>query len=111
MKDGKSPADEVKNMTKNETIKSIISKFEKCERDGTDYFDEKLTAKECGIVISSLEKQIPEKPGQKELATEQPFKVAVYTIPCGNCGEALNRLHDYCPWCGQAIDWSNENDE
>ena len=59
------------------------------------------------IAVEAMEKQIPKKPKQKKRAEEQPLKGhVVYVIPCGNCGEALNRLHDYCPWCGQKIDWS-----
>lgn len=62
--------------------------------------------------ISALEKQIPMKPGAKEFAGEQIFGNPAYVIPCGNCGEYLNRLHYYCPWCGQKIDYGDdENDE
>lgn len=57
------------------------------------------------MAISALEKQIPMKPKPKELAVEQPFKNhTVYIRPCGNCGEGLNFLHLFCPWCGQALD-------
>ena len=65
------------------------------------------------MAISALEKQIPMKPKQKKRAEEQVFQdCIVYVIPCGSCGESLNRLHDYCPWCGQKIDYGDdENDE
>ena len=53
--------------------------------------------------IEAIEKQIPMEPGPKELAEEQHFKVPTYIIPCGNCGEPINFLHSYCPWCGQRI--------
>lgn len=57
------------------------------------------------LAVSALEKQIPMKPKPKELAVEQPFKNhTVYIRPCGNCGEGLNFLHLFCPWCGQALD-------
>ena len=31
---------------------------------------------------------------------------------CGNCGESefINELFNYCPWCGQKLDWSEENE-
>ena len=57
------------------------------------------------IAVEAMKKQIPMKPGQKELSAEQPFENhSVYIIPCGHCGEALNFLHNYCPWCGQRIE-------
>ena len=64
------------------------------------------------IAVGAMEKQIPKKPKQKKRAEEQVFQdCIVYVIPCGSCGESLNRLHDYCPWCGQKILWSDENDK
>ena len=60
------------------------------------------------MAIEALKKQIPKKPGEKELSAEQPFENhSVYIIPCGNCGESLNFLHSFCPWCGQAILWED----
>ena len=57
------------------------------------------------VAIEALKKQIPMKPGEKELSAEQPFENhSVYIIPCGNCGEPLNFLHSFCPWCGQRIE-------
>ena len=57
------------------------------------------------IAVEAMKKQIPMKPGRKELSAEQPFpNHSAYIIPCGNCGEALNFLHNYCPWCGQRME-------
>ena len=55
------------------------------------------------LAIEAIKKQIPMKPAPKELAEEQHFKVPTYITPCGNCGEPINFLHSYCPWCGQRI--------
>lgn len=53
--------------------------------------------------IEALEKQIPEKRGALELGISKKHPVI---IPCGNCGNELeSRMWEYCPWCGQAIDW------
>lgn len=103
-------------MTNNETIISIISKFEECERDGTDYFDEKLTAKECGIVIEALEKQVPKKPVKIICLHNKNL----YNLFCPRCDHYLGRLDDrvgyadkantegeICGFCGQNIDWSD----
>lgn len=28
---------------------------------------------------------------------------------CKNCGDTIpDNMYDFCPWCGQAIDWSDE---
>ena len=56
------------------------------------------------IAVGAMEKQIPKKLGTRKLADEQVGGHPVYVIPCGNCGKAINFLHSYCPWCGQAID-------
>ena len=62
------------------------------------------------VAISALEKQVPMKPKPKILAVEQPFKNhKAYIHPCGSCGEGINFLHMFCPWCGQALD--NTEDE
>lgn len=95
-------------MTAEEAIKYIIRH---CNPDYPKGKTEWETA--INMAISALEKQIPMKPKQKKRAEEQPLKGhVVCVIPCGNCGEYLNRLHYYCPWCGQKIDYGDdENDE
>lgn len=40
------------------------------------------------VAISALEKQTPKKPLQA-------------------CGHATDRTMNYCPMCGQALDWSD----
>lgn len=50
----------------------------------------------CETAISALEKQIPAKPDDGD---------------CPVCGEYLSdgvNNFDYCPYCGQAIDWESE---
>lgn len=30
---------------------------------------------------------------------------------CKNCGDTIpDNMYGFCPWCGQAIDWSGEHD-
>lgn len=60
------------------------------------------------MAISALEKTIPKKPKGK---TDPMFGDT--TIVCQNCGNAnlanpfdISRVYDYCPNCGQALDWS-----
>lgn len=61
---------------------------------------------------SALEKQIPKKPKGK---TDPMFGDT--TIVCPNCGNAnlanlfdISRVYDYCPNCGQALDWETQNE-
>lgn len=52
-------------------------------------------------IIEIVEKQVPLKPMQPEMDIHDGV-----IIPCGYCGGEVQRIHDYCPWCGQKIDWS-----
>ena len=61
------------------------------------------------IAVEALKKQVPKKP-----------KVPIDTWVCPVCGRDVEYQvmlgeniifggqHDYCPKCGQAIDWSDE---
>lgn len=52
-------------------------------------------------IIEIVEMRVPLKPMQPEMDIHDGV-----IIPCGYCGGDLQRIHDYCPWCGQRIDWS-----
>ena len=52
-------------------------------------------------VIEIVEMREPLKPLQPEMDIDGSA-----TIPCGYCGEELRVMYNYCPWCGQKIDWS-----
>ena len=56
------------------------------------------------IAVNAMEKQIPQKTGIPELGISKHYPII---IPCGNCGaELTDRMWSYCPWCGQAVRWS-----
>ena len=62
--------------------------------------------------ISALEKQVPAKIRTEIEGIYEPYddvpigrKVNLY---CGKCGKPLNAYHDYCYWCGQAINNDKE---
>lgn len=65
------------------------------------------TALACDKAIEALEKQTPKKP-----VREQCLNSIYYNLHCCVCNEHL--LFDpfeldeppYCPFCGQAVDWS-----
>lgn len=52
-------------------------------------------------IIEIVEMREPLKPMQAEMDIDGST-----TIPCGYCGEELRVMYNYCPWCGQKIDWS-----
>ena len=51
------------------------------------------------IAIQALEKQIPKKP-----ITDDRY--IMYICPC--CNDFIKVSHNYCPNCGQELDWSDE---
>ena len=64
-----------------------------------------------GIAIQALEKQIPKKPTYEGdgYAPDGTFVWDEWLCPC--CGERYEvdyDDYDYCPNCGQKIDWSDE---
>lgn len=96
-------------MTPQETIDSLkylIS--EDCTDNQFDYINE------IGVAIEAIEKQIPKKP----LDVHTP--VVTWGL-CPVCKGELNKLGGrpnrlflgtaYCPDCGQALDWSDKNDD
>lgn len=52
-------------------------------------------------IIEIVEMREPLKPMHSEIEYDGSI-----VTPCGYCGGELQRIHDYCPWCGQKIDWS-----
>lgn len=48
----------------------------------------------CENAIKALEKQVPVKP------------ILENNYICGSCKKTLKEGRDYCPNCGQKIDWS-----
>lgn len=56
-------------------------------------------------ILEALQKQEPLPPIEHELGGS-PY----YTCHWLNCSETVNRFMDYCPKCGQRIDWSMNND-
>lgn len=60
---------------------------------------------------TKIEERILEAMAKQE--PKVPTKVALgggyyYTCYWLNCGESVNKFMNYCPKCGQAIDWSEK---
>lgn len=51
------------------------------------------------VVIDAMEKQIPTKVLSDALIDK-----------CGSCMEALTHQSEYCPWCGQRLDWERNEE-
>ena len=56
------------------------------------------------LALESLEKQVPKKPNVKELP--DAFGRLYWNV-CGACDEEIESDYDYCPDCGQRIDWED----
>lgn len=54
------------------------------------------------MAISALEKQIPIKG-----IPYDNYKNHIF-VECGACHKNMDMYYDYCPKCGQRIDWSVE---
>lgn len=56
------------------------------------------------IVLHALDKQIPKKP--TNLRGFGKYSTVIGTCPI--CGGGNNSEYPYCGFCGQALDWGNE---
>ena len=90
-------------MTSEEAIKIIEVAKAECEWNAPLEYQGAFD-----MAIESLKKQIPMEPLEKEYSNDLGENIHVYVIPCGKCGHAINFLHSYCPWCGQKIDWKED---
>lgn len=71
------------------------------------------TTEEMNIVISALEKQMPKKPlvikNDEDIKLgSATWKAGVPIYKCHCCNGFIKRSDDFCPDCGQALDWSDE---
>ncbi len=64
-------------------------------------------------IDEALEKQIPKKPDIYGDGYDDNGNLIYDTYDCPNCEKSYEmdyEKYDYCPSCGQAIDWSEENE-
>lgn len=65
------------------------------------------------FAIYALQKQIPQFPHYEGDGYDPEGELIYDTWRCPNCDEAYEvdyDEYDYCPNCGQRIDWSNKNE-
>lgn len=64
----------------------------------------------CRLAIADLEKQTPKKPTFEGDGYDDSGNIIYDTWICPCCGDRYEydyEIHNHCPTCGQAIDWSD----
>lgn len=85
-------------------IQQEAIKFLEETKEGCNFTIDKQLLDVCNIAISAIEKQIPKKVEHLEdYPTDRD---------CPNCFSNLasyDKTIQHCPYCGQALDWSDNN--
>lgn len=58
----------------------------------------------CKLAIDALKKQVPKKPARHDWTT--PAGITLYEYNCSKCDESMEEEWKLCPYCGQALDWT-----
>ena len=61
------------------------------------------------VLTKALKKQIPKKPLALPIAFKSTENVIIHSVMCNVCKCTFMRDKQikYCPFCGQALDWSD----
>ena len=98
-------ADSIRNMsddmTESEAIEQLKHSIVSYEVQNRDNITCDLTREVLNMAINSLEKQIPNKPKERDC-------IGFNTLVCPVCKGALYLYEPYCDNCGQKLDWSDE---
>ena len=98
-------------MTEQEEIKKAIKMLKDWNKDLSLMEDEKEGIECHELAIKALEKQIPKKPTFDGDGYAPDGSFAWDEWLCTNCGSRYEvdfDDYDYCPNCGQRIDWSDK---
>lgn len=99
------PEEAIKHLLAQRNLKSYyVSNFK-----GSESF------KAIDMATKALEKQIPKKPIPNYIGIETDAKLLCcpacrYQDDC-DFEDLYDRKYNYCPMCGQALDWENETNE
>ena len=68
-----------------------------------------IFAEALGLAIQALEKQIQKKPIINHINTNEDVTEIEYTCSvCGTNFVELTPCEEWCPYCGNKLDWSDE---
>ncbi len=73
-----------------------------------------LITEALNMAVEALEKQIPKKPDISGDSCDKDGNLIYDTYDCPNCHTSYEieyEKYNYCPSCGQALDWSAEVQE
>lgn len=100
-------ADTIKNLR---ALKSILQQqVKEADCDGRGARDALEVGFDFDRAIEALEKQLPKKPDFEGDGCDQEGNLIYDTWICSNCEEYYEVEYDdydYCPNCGQRLDWS-----
>lgn len=88
-------------MTYEEAIKHFKSLQKRYTKEHNGRMCEKVN-----LALEALEKQMPKKPKDKFTV---PYDILAWGI-CPYCGEGVNSDMKFCSECGQALDWSADEE-
>nr|DAL60389.1 MAG TPA_asm: DNA-directed RNA polymerase [Caudoviricetes sp.] len=93
-------------MDEKEAIERLTDHF-RIHYDGrpTPYLD-----KAVAIAMNALHKQIPKKPIEMFTGDEWIYKCPTCKEISDSPGECVIEAIQYCSWCGQKLDWGEEDD-
>ena len=100
--------EEAQNLYNSNEFQEIICHSKLCNYANTGCSDCKITHMNI-LINEALEKQIPKKPVEERYFGEMGSKIGF----CPNChtGQSCDdNSIQYCYYCSQAIDWSDEHD-
>lgn len=93
------------------TYEEAIKHFESLQKRYTTEHNGKMCEK-VALALKAMEKQIAKKPTLHEYIITLPFlgDKQEFDFLCVSCGCAVYSDDNCCPNCGQAIDWSGDNE-
>lgn len=96
-------------MTESERIKCALVNVSLLAKH-SDYYNHSRDHADIELIESIVKKEIPEKPKliMRDGYDDDEAVYDEWVCPC--CGEHYQVLfdkHDYCPTCGQKLDWSD----
>ncbi len=96
----------IRELQEKDAVKYFKDYMDFCEKDGMG-----IPSKEpYNLAIAAIEKQVPKKPVEDRCTEHTHYKCKCGYIFRTEYADGLRAgcIYRYCPDCGQAIDWSEE---